>query len=155
MKYLAHLLIVILIIFNVASGNEIFVSSHEFVTFAGNLTLLVEDVNPRAGVAWLKLCNENEILASRILNVGDNLAYDDEQIDINLSVTKIYAGGNGNLLAFKINSGEMVEKISRSKPVRLPEDKEDKSDKLKNLKFELVATLALVLMGWAMFKWRR
>jgi hypothetical protein len=79
-------------------GESIILHTQQSYIIPGNITLVVEDVNPSAGVVWLKLYRGNDTLKSAILNVGGYFRYG----DTNLTVNKIYAGDDHDLVELEI-----------------------------------------------------
>lgn len=112
MRRITYLLLSILIILETAFAGEIFVSTRESLDFADNLTLVVLDVNPGSGAVWVELRDEKGILESSLLRVGENFTYG-ERVEgeemLNLTVTRIYAGGEMDLVGFEVNLGDLVE----------------------------------------------
>jgi hypothetical protein len=64
-----------------------------------NRILVAEDVDPHSGVVWLKIYSRNETLKSALLGVGDHFGYE----NLNLTVSKIYAGGDRDLVELQVN----------------------------------------------------
>jgi hypothetical protein len=103
-KEISLAVLAILIIQSNACG-EILTTTQEKVIFDGNLTLVVEDVDPVSDVVWLKLSDENGTLKSEVCRVGERFAYEEDEIE--LTITRIYAGDVLDLVAFEVNRGEI------------------------------------------------
>ena len=81
-------------------GQEILLYTQQPYNLTDNRTLVAEDVDPRAGVVWLKLYSSNQTLKSALVSVGGRFIYN----NTNLTVSKIYAGGDRDLIELKINN---------------------------------------------------
>ncbi len=81
-------------------SDEVLLSTEQPFSLGNNTTLVIEDVNPPQGVVWLKLYGMNETLGSAVLGIGGYLKYD----NVNLTVCRIYAGGDSDLVAFLVNN---------------------------------------------------
>jgi hypothetical protein len=79
---------------------EILLYTQQPFNFTDNRTLVAEDVDPHAGVVWLKLYSRNQTLKSALVGVGDRFSYN----NTSLTVSKIYAGGDRDLVELEINS---------------------------------------------------
>jgi hypothetical protein len=90
-------------------GEVILLHTQEPYSISDNKTLVAEDVDPSAGVVWLKLYNRNETLKSSLLGVGGHFDYD----HINLTVNKIYAGGERDLVELGLNNSSAVKRSKR------------------------------------------
>jgi len=80
-------------------GEEILLHTQQPCNISDNRTLVAEDVDPSAGVVWLKLYSRNETLKSSLLGVGGHFDYG----HTNLTVNKIYAGGEWDLVELRLN----------------------------------------------------
>ena len=80
-------------------GEGILLHTQQPYSISDNRTLVAEDVDPSAGVVWLKLYSRNETLKSSLLVVGGHFDYD----HTNLTVNKIYAGGERDLVEIGLN----------------------------------------------------
>lgn len=87
-------------------GEEILLHTQQPYSISDNRTLVAEDVDPSAGVVWLKLYSRNETLKSALLGVGDHFGYD----HTNLTSNKIYAGGERDLVEILLNNSSGVNK---------------------------------------------
>jgi hypothetical protein len=85
-------------------GEEILLHTQQPYSISDNRTLVVEDVDTSAGIVWLKLYSRNETLKSALLRVGDHFGYD----HTNLTVDKIYAGGERDLVEIVLNNSSAV-----------------------------------------------
>jgi hypothetical protein len=83
-----------------SSGEGILLHTQQQYSISANRTLVAEDVDPSAGVVWLKLYNGNETLKSSLLGVGGHFDYD----HTNLTVNKIYAGDERDLVEIGLNN---------------------------------------------------
>lgn len=76
----------------------------EALQFAGNLTLVVENVDPQAGNVWLSLYSGGSPVASSVLSIGDHFVYYGvKRIDI--QIVNIYAGGDRDLVVLDVIEG--------------------------------------------------
>jgi hypothetical protein len=82
------------------SGEEILLYTQQPYNFTNNRTLVAEDVDPHAGVVWLKLYSGNQTLKSALVGVGDRFGYNNTSV----TVSKIYAGGDRDLVELEINN---------------------------------------------------
>jgi hypothetical protein len=108
MSRIAYLLVSVLLIMHTAGGAEVFMSTRETITFADNLTVVVMDVEPGAGVVWLELRDEHGPLRSSVLATGESFSYDARGEGLKLTVLRIYAGGERDLVDLEVVSGEVV-----------------------------------------------
>lgn len=83
-----------------SSGEGILLHTQQPYSISANRTLVAEDVDPSAGVVWLKLYSGNDTLKSSLLGVGGHFDYD----HTNLTVDKIYAGGERDLVEIGLNN---------------------------------------------------
>jgi hypothetical protein len=90
-------------------GEVILLHTQQPYSISDNRTLVAEDVDPSAGVVWLKLYSRNETLKSSLLGVGGHFDYD----HTNLTVNKIYAGGDRDLLEMGLNNSSEVNRSER------------------------------------------
>lgn len=136
-----------------ASGAEVFMSTRESLTFADNLTLVVMDVEPGAGVVWLELQDEHGPLKSSILKTGESFAYDARGEGLNLTVTRIYAGSERDLVDLDLESGEIVRRSSKVPPDDPYQNRDltGQSSDSSLLNWGLAIVLAFVLMAWVYF----
>jgi hypothetical protein len=81
-------------------GQDILLYTQQPYNLTNNRTLVAEDVDPHAGVVWLKLYSGNQTLKSALVGVGDYFSYN----NTNLTVSKIYAGGDRDLVELKIDN---------------------------------------------------
>lgn len=80
-------------------GEVLLLHTQQPYSISDNRTLVAEDVDPSAGVVWLKLYSRNGTLKSSLLGVGGHFDYD----HTNLTVNKIYAGGELDLVEIGLN----------------------------------------------------
>ena len=159
MSRIAHLLVSVLLVMQTAGCAEVFMSTRESLTFAENLTLVVMDVEPGAGagagegVVWLELRDEHGPLKSSVLRAGESFSYDERGEGLNLTVTRIYAGGVRDLVDLDLVSGEVVERSSQ----KLPDDSHQNRDRSSSsgdsslLNWGLATVLVFVLVAWVYF----
>jgi hypothetical protein len=155
MSRIAYLLASVLLVMQTASSAEVFMSTRESLTFADNLTLVVMDVEPGAGagVVWLELRDEHGPLKSSVLKTGESFAYDARGEGLNLTVTRIYAGGERDLVDLDLKSGEVLERSSQ----KLPDDSHQNHDRpapsgdSSPLNWGLATVLVMVLAAWVYF----
>ena len=154
MGRITYLLVSTLIILETAFAGEIFVSTRESLDFADNLTLVVLDVNPASGVVWVELRDEKGILESSLLRAGEDLVYGkggESEDMLNLTVTRIYAGGEMDLVGFEVNSGDLVERGNADGSGDGPEQ----PDKSKAISGSWKVTILATLLAFLSFGRRR
>jgi hypothetical protein len=157
MSRIAYLLVSVLLVMQTASCAEVFMSTRESLTFADNLTLVVMDVEPGAGggegVVWLELRDEHRPLKSSILKTGESFAYDGRGEGLNLTVTRIYAGGERDLVDLELESGEVLERSAQKSPddPYQNRDRSGPSGDSSILNWGLAIVLVLVLAAWVYF----
>ena len=85
-------------------GVTVMLTTGEALQFAGNMTLVVEDVDPQAGKVWLSLYSSESPVASSVLGIGEHFVYYGvKRIDI--QVVNIYAGGDRDLVVLDVIEG--------------------------------------------------
>ena len=155
MSRIAYLLVSVLVVMQTACGAEVFMSTRESLTFAENLTLEVMDVEPGVGggVVWLELRDEHGPLKSSVLRAGERFSYDERGEGLNLTVTRIYAGGEKDLVDLELLSGEVVERSGEKLPENSHQDgdKRGPSGDSSLLNRGLATVLVLVLAAWVYF----
>jgi hypothetical protein len=95
----AYLMLAIQGIIIIACAEEILLATQQPFALESGTTLVVEDVDPRQGKIWLDLYGKNASHDSAVLGLGENLS----SRGVNLTVTRIYAGGEVDLVALEIN----------------------------------------------------
>ena len=118
MSRIAYLLASVLLVIQTAGGAEVLMSTRESITFAENLTVVVMDLEPRTGVVWLELQEDGVPLKSSILRTGESFDYDERGDGLNLTVARIYAGGERDLVDLEVVSGKVVGGGGRGGPQR-------------------------------------
>lgn len=93
-------------------GEGILLHTQQPYSISANRTLVAEDVDPSAGVVWLKLYSRNETLKSSLLAVGGHFVYD----HTNLTVNKIYAGGERDLVEIVVNKSPSSNRSDHQVP---------------------------------------
>ena len=156
MSRIAYLLASVLLVIQTAGGAEVLMSTRESITFAENLTVVVMDLEPRTGVVWLELQEDGVPLKSSILRTGESFAYDERGDGLNLTVARIYAGGERDLVDLEVVSGKVVggggeEDLSAS--AKYGERTAAADSSLAN--WGLVGLLLLLLAAWVYFGARR
>jgi hypothetical protein len=159
MSRIAYLLASVLLVMQTAGGAEVFMSTRESLTFADNLTLVVMDVEPGVGagagegVVWLELRDERGHLKSSVLRAGESFIYEERGEGLNLTVTRIYAGGERDLVDLELVSGEVVESSIQSPPDDSDRnrDRDGPSGDSSFLNWGLAAVLVLILVAWVYF----
>lgn len=149
MSRIAYILALVLIVMQTAGGAEVFMSTRERITFEENLTLVVMDVEPEAGVVWLELRDDGDPVKSSVLRTGEIFVYDERGKGLNLTVLKIYAGGERDLVDLEIVSGEAVERSApdlSEGPVQNGGPRPSADSSLLN--WGLAAFMALLLAAW-------
>lgn len=87
-------------------GEGVLLHTQQPYSISSNRTLVAEDVDPSSGVVWLKLYSRNETLKSSLLGVGGHFDYG----HINITVKKIYAGGERDLVEIGLNNSSEVNR---------------------------------------------
>jgi len=155
MSRIAYLLVSVLLVMQTAGGAEVFMSTRESLTFADNLTLVVMDVEPGPGegVVWLELRDEHGPLKSSVLKTGESFAYDERGEGLNLTVTRIYAGGERDLVDLELESGEVLERSAQKFPddPYQNRDRSGPSGDSSLLNWGLAIVLVMVLAAWVYF----
>ncbi|KUK44416.1 MAG: Uncharacterized protein XD72_1161 [Methanothrix harundinacea] len=157
MSRIAYLLASVLLVMQTAGGVEVFMSTRDSLTFADNLTLVVMDVEPWAGagegVVWLELRDGRGHLKSSVLRAGESFVYEERGEGLNLTIARIYAGGEKDLVDLELVSGEVVRG-----PVQRPpngtdgnRDRDGPTGDSSFLNWGLAAVLALILVAWVYF----
>ena len=133
-------------------------STRESITFAENLTLVVMDVEPGAGagagggVVWLELRDDRGPLKSSILGAGESFAYDERGDGLNLTVIRIYAGGEKDLVEVEIVSGVVVGRAAGDLAAEADQDGRPAGEGDSSLlNWGLAALLVLLLAAWVYF----
>ena len=93
-------------------GEELLLHTQQPYSISDNRTLVAEDVDPSAGVVWLKLYSRNEALKSSLLGVGGHFDYD----NTSLTVNKIYAGGERDLVELELNKSSSANRSEHQVP---------------------------------------
>lgn len=94
------------LLLDTSSGEGILLHTQQPYSISANRTLVAEDVDPSAGMVWLKLYSGNETLKSSLLGVGGHFDYD----HTNLTVDKIYAGGERDLVEIGLNNSSVANR---------------------------------------------
>ncbi len=95
----AYLMLAMQWITILACAEEILLATQQPFALDGGTTLVVEDVDPRQGKIWLDIYGRNVSHDSAVLGLGENLS----GRGVNLTVIRIYAGGEVDLVALEIN----------------------------------------------------
>ena len=93
-------------------GEVLLLHTQQPYSISDNRTLVAEDVDPSAGVVWLKLYSRNEALKSSLLGVGGHFEYD----NTSLTVNKIYAGGERDLVELELNKSSSANRSEHQVP---------------------------------------
>lgn len=101
-----------------ASGSmDMLLSTNEPLRFAGNMTLVIEDVDPEAGKVWIDLLgDDDDVLKNDILGVGGRFTYYGVT-RIDLTVTRIYVGGDDDLVELHLIEGLLLDAKAREDKV--------------------------------------
>ncbi|UEC42488.1 MAG: hypothetical protein METHAR1v1_650003 [Methanothrix sp.] len=151
MSRIAYILALVLIVMQTAGGAELFMSTRERITFADDLTLVVMDVEPQAGVVWLELRDEGVALRSSVLRTGESFAYDERGEGLELKVLRIYAGGERDLVDLEVVSGEVTGRSSPAQPQGSQEGRRRDGGETSLIYGALVALMILILAAWVYF----
>lgn len=100
----------------------------ESLQFAGNLTLVVENVDPQAGSVWLSLYSSGSPVASSVLGIGDHFVYYGVK-RIDLKVINIYAGGDRDLVVMDVIEGILASPMGSLRNVSYEDADEAKKAK--------------------------
>lgn len=95
----AYLMLAVQWITILTCAEEVLLATQQPFALEGGTTLVVEDVDPRQGKIWLDIYGRNVSHDSAVLGLGENLS----GRGVNLTVTRIYAGGEVDLVALEIN----------------------------------------------------
>lgn len=91
-----------------SAAEEVLLAAQQPFDLTNGTTLVVEDVDPQQGVVWLGIYSENEseseALDSAVLHLGEHF----NCCEMDLAVTRIYAGGEGDLISLEINGGDAM-----------------------------------------------
>ena len=151
MSRIAYLLVSVLLVIQTASGADVLMSTRERITFAENLTLVVMDVEPGAGagagVVWLELRDDRGPVKSSILVAGESFAYDERGDGPNLTVTRIYAGGERDLVELEIVSGVVVGRAAGDLSTEAAQDSQQAREGDSSLMNRGLAALLVVLLA--------
>lgn len=151
MSRIAYLLALVLIVMQTAGGAEIFMSTRERITFEENLTLVVMDVEPEAGVVWLELREDGDPVESSVLRTGERFVFDERGEGLEVLVLRIYAGGAMDLVDLEIVSGEVVERSAPDLSGGVGEDRGRTRGETPLIYWALVALMILILAAWVHF----
>lgn len=151
MSRIAYLLALVLIVIQTAGGAEVFMSTRERITFEENLTLVVMDVEPEAGVVWLELREDGDPVESSILRTGDRFVFDERGERLEVLVVRIYAGGAMDLVDLEIVSGKVVERSAPDLSGGTVRDGDHRSSADSSLlNWGLAALMVLLLAAWGL-----
>lgn len=81
-------------------AEEVLLSAQQPFCMGNNTTLVIEDIDPLQSVAWLKIYCGNRTVDSAVIGLGGHLGYR----GCNLTMQKIYSGGEDDLVAFDIEN---------------------------------------------------
>lgn len=81
-------------------AEEVLLSAQQPFCMGNNTTLVIEDVDPLQGVAWLKIYCGNRTIDSAIIGLGGHIEYGGG----NMTLQKIYSGGDGDLVTFDMEN---------------------------------------------------
>ncbi len=156
MSRIAYLLVSVLLVIQTASGADVLMSTRERITFAENLTVVVMDVEPAAGagagVVWLELRDDRGPVKSSILGAGESFTYDERGDGLNLTVTRIYAGGERDLVELEIVSGDVVGRAAGDLSTEAVQDSLPAGEGDSSLMNRgLAALLVVLLAAWVYF----
>lgn len=87
-----------------SAAEDVLLAAQQPFDLVEGTTLVVEDVDPQQGVVWLGIYSENEALDSAVLHLGEHF----NCCEMDLAVTRIYAGGEGDLISLEINGGDAM-----------------------------------------------
>jgi hypothetical protein len=109
-KIAASLTAFAMILIQPLESEELLLSSQQPYDLSGNVTLVIEDVNPKSGVVWLKLFDGNQTVSSAVLGIGGHLNHSNiNHSNISLKVSRIYAGGVRDLVALDLYISKTAE----------------------------------------------
>jgi len=129
---------------------DILLSTNEPLRFAGNMTLVIEDVDPDAGKVWINLYGEgDEILRNDILGVGGRFTYYGVT-RIDLSVTRIYVGGDDDLVELHLIEGLLLD--TKAKDGNIPEREKSSPIPLRSPGFEASAIVPALALVWMLME---
>jgi hypothetical protein len=79
-------------------AEEVLLATQQPLDLADGTILVVEDVDPQQGVVWLGISGQNGTPDSAVLSLGENFSCSETDI----MVSKIYTGGEGDLVTMEI-----------------------------------------------------
>ncbi len=146
---------IVLILFACAQpafcGVKVMLTTQESLQFAGNLTLVIENVDPQAGRAWLTLYNNDNALVSSVLGVGDHFVYYGvKRIDV--QIVNIYAGGDRDLVVLDVIEGILASPEGYHKKSVVEEVEEKRKEASGFCAAEAFIALALGIFAIALYE---
>jgi hypothetical protein len=141
----AYLVLIVQGIIFLACAEEILLATQQPFALESGTTLVVEDVDPRQGKIWLDLYGKNASHDSAVLGLGDNISCR----GVNLTVVRIYAGGEVDLVALEINGS--MEGGRRPLDLELESRSSNATDPKKSPGF-LAAIALMILAGYGVIR---
>lgn len=127
-----------------SDAEEVLLAAQQPFDLADGTTLVVEDVDPQQGVVWLGIYSENEIQDSAVLHLGEHF----NCCGMDMAVTRIYAGGDGDLISLDIN-GKSAMDISDPLASERGPDPDERPKKSPGFG---VALPVLTMLGYSLIK---
>lgn len=129
-----------------SAAEEVLLAAQQPFELINGATLVVEDVDPQQGVVWLGIYSENGTLDFAVLHLGEHF----NCCETDLAVTRIYAGGEGDLISLEIN-GEGADAMGISGPLA-SESASASGERPKKSPGFGAAMPALTLIGYSLIK---
>lgn len=95
-----YIFLVLAILVLPCCAEEVLLATQQPLDLADGTILVVEDVDPQQGVVWLGISGQNGTPNSAVLSLGENFSCCERDI----IVSKIYTGGEGDLVALEIHN---------------------------------------------------
>ncbi len=110
-----------------AYADEVLLALQQPLMLEGGTVLVIEDADPRQGKVWMEISGKNASHASAVLALGEKLRC----AGMNLTLTRIYAGGKVDLVALDLDvngsldvngfpdANESAQGVLNSQPVQM------------------------------------
>lgn len=106
-------------------AEEVLLATQQPFDLADGTILVVEDVDPQQGVVWLGISGQNVTPDSAVLSLGENFSCCEKD----MMVSKIYTGGEGDLVALEIHNESALSMPS----IRGPQSPKSAPSLVKNI----------------------
>jgi hypothetical protein len=92
----------------IAWGEETFIYTNQRFDLGNNATLVVEDADPQSGIIWVQIYDQSGLTWSGVMRAGQS---HNRSSGGNFTVTRIYSGGDGDLVGL-----QPEKKMEKSSP---------------------------------------